>query len=70
MQGYILDVHRNKEEKPFGRKAVFSYENDDVVVDTSTVVNDCLVVPRAITIVKGDLLVAKPLPSGSFGRER
>ncbi len=70
MRDYILDVHRNEEEKPIGRKVVFSYENDKVLVDTSTVANDCLVVPLAITIIKGDLLVAKPLPSGSFGRER
>lgn len=56
----MLDVGRNGEEEPIGRMVVLKYTDDDGVVDKSTVVMDGLVLPRAITIVKGGLLVAKP----------
>ena len=60
MRDYMLDVDRNGEEEAIGRMVVLKYSDNDVVVDKSTVVMDRLVLPRAITIVRGGLLVAKP----------
>ena len=56
----MLDVGRNGEEEPIGRMVVLKYTDNDVVVDKSTVVMDGLVLPRANTIIRGGLLVAKP----------
>ena len=56
----MLDVDRNGEEEAIGRMVVLKYTDNDVVVDKSTVVMDGLVLPRANTIIRGGLLVAKP----------
>ena len=60
MRVYMLDVDRNGEEEAIGRMVVLKYTDNDVVVDKSTVVMDGLVLPRANTIIRGGLLVAKP----------
>ena len=60
MRDYLLDVDRNGEEEAIGRMVVLKYTDNDVVVDKSTVVMDGLVLPRANTIIRGGLLVAKP----------
>lgn len=60
MRDYMLDVDRNGEEEAIGRMVVLKYTDNDVVVDKSTVVMDGLVLPRANTIIRGGLLVAKP----------
>ena len=56
----MLDVDRNGEEEAIGRMVVLKYTDNDVVLDKSTVVMDGLVLPRANTIIRGGLLVAKP----------
>ncbi len=60
MRDYMLDVDRNGEEEAIGRMVVLKYTDNDVVVDKSTVVMDGFVLPRANTIIRGGLLVAKP----------
>ena len=56
----MLDVDRNGEEEAIGRMVVLKYTDNDVVVDKSTVVMDGLILPRANTIIRSGLLVAKP----------
>ena len=60
MRAYMPDVDGNGEEEPIGRIVVLEDTDDDGVMDKSSVVMDGLVLPRAIAIVKGGLLVAEP----------
>jgi len=60
MRAYMPDVDGNGEEEPIGRIVVLEDTDDDGVMDKSTVVLDGLVLPRAISVVKGGLLVAEP----------
>ena len=60
MRAYMPDVDGNGEEEPIGRIVVLEDTDDDGVMDKSSVVLDGLVLPRAIAIVKGGLLVAEP----------
>lgn len=60
MRAYMPDVDGNGEDEPIGRIVVLEDIDDDGVMDKSTVAMDGLVLPRAVAIVKGGLLVAEP----------
>lgn len=60
MPAYMPDVDGNNEDEPIGRIMVLEDTDSDGVMDRSTVFLDGLVTPRAISIVKGGVLVAEP----------
>ncbi|ODS54877.1 MAG: hypothetical protein ABS36_10495 [Acidobacteria bacterium SCN 69-37] len=60
MPGYMRDVRASDELDPTGRVVVLEDRDGDGRLDTRTVFADGLVLPRAIKVVDGGVLVAEP----------
>jgi glucose/arabinose dehydrogenase/mono/diheme cytochrome c family protein len=60
MLGYMPDVDGKGEDAPVGDVVVLEDTNGDGVFDKKTVFLDHLVVPRAICLVAGGVLIAEP----------
>ena len=60
MPAYMPDVDGNNEDNPIGRIMVLEDTDNDGTMDKSTAFLEGLVTPRAISIVKGGVLVAEP----------
>jgi glucose/arabinose dehydrogenase/mono/diheme cytochrome c family protein len=60
MRGFMRNVDGLHEEEPVGRVSLLTDTNGDGVMDNSVVFADGLVMPRAIALVRGGLLVAEP----------
>ncbi|MCH6255054.1 c-type cytochrome [Puniceicoccaceae bacterium K14] len=60
MWAFMPDPDGNGEEEPVSRVVVLEDTDDDGTMDKSTVFLDQLVMPRAITIVDGGVLIADP----------
>ena len=60
MDGYMPDTLGTGEEAPVGRIVILEDRNDDGQMDERTVFLDSLVMPRAICLVNGGLLMAEP----------
>ena len=60
MRGYMPDLDGRGEDKPVGRIVVLSDTNGDGVMDKSEVFLDGLILPRAIALVEGGVLVGAP----------
>lgn len=62
MPGFMQDIDGTGEEEPSGRVVVLSDSNRDGKMDERKVFLDSLVLPRAIAVVKGGILVAENIP--------
>ena len=60
MSGYMPDSLGRGEELPSGKIVILEDKNKDGVADQRTVFLDSLVLPRAICLVDGGILVAEP----------
>jgi len=60
MRGYMPNIQGTDEDAPVGRIVVLEDENNDGQMDKSTVFLDNLVMPRAIALIDGGLVVAEP----------
>ncbi|MDR3711631.1 MAG: c-type cytochrome [Puia sp.] len=60
MQDYMPDTVGTGENLPTGKIVILSDKNGDGVMDTGEVFLDSLVLPRAICLVEGGILVAEP----------
>ena len=77
MRGFMLNLEREDELRPSGRVSILEDTNGDGRMDKATVFLDGLVLPRAIAMVKGGILIAenKPLwfvaigPDGKAGKK-
>lgn len=59
MRGYMPDVEGKNEKEQVGRISVLEDENGDGLMDKSTIYMDSLVLPRAMALIKGGILVAE-----------
>ncbi|WP_316814721.1 c-type cytochrome [Pedobacter nyackensis] len=59
MVGYMPDVYGKGEDKPSGKIVILEDKNGDGLMDTRKVFLDSLVLPRAICLVEGGILVAE-----------
>ena len=62
MRGFMPDIDGKGEDEPIGRVVVLEDENNDGVMDRRTLFLDDLVMPRAIAIVRGGILIAEAQP--------
>lgn len=62
MRGFMMDIDRNGVEQPVGRISVLIDTDGDGLMDSATVFLDSLVLPRAVAIVSGGVLVAENKP--------
>ncbi|MHC4995884.1 MAG: DUF7133 domain-containing protein, partial [Planctomycetota bacterium] len=60
MRGYMPNVDGKGEDQPVGQVVVLEDTDHDGKMDRSTVFLDKLVMPRAITVVEGGVLIAEP----------
>ncbi|PPL04204.1 Cytochrome C oxidase, cbb3-type, subunit III [Parapedobacter indicus] len=60
MEGYMPDTLGTGEEEPVGRIVILTDEDGDGQVDDRKIFLDSLVMPRALCLVNGGLLVAEP----------
>lgn len=60
MRGFMPNLEGKGEDQPVGRISLLVDENGDGRMDKSTVFADGLVLPRAICVTRGGLLVAEP----------
>lgn len=60
MEGYMPDTVGTGENKPAGKIVILEDKNKDGVADTSKIVIDSLVMPRAICLIENGILVAEP----------
>ncbi|MEM7373985.1 MAG: c-type cytochrome [Bacteroidota bacterium] len=60
MNSYMMDVDGSREHTPNGRILILEDQNEDGIMDHSTVFMSGLVLPRAIAIVKEGILYAEP----------
>ncbi|MCI0392183.1 MAG: c-type cytochrome [Acidobacteria bacterium] len=60
MRGWMLDVNGKGEDKPSGQVAVLEDTNGDGRMDKRTTFLDGLVMPRAVAMVDGGVLIAEP----------
>ncbi len=60
MSGFMPDADGKGEDQPVGKIAVLEDTNGDGKMDKRTVFLDGLVMPRALSLVRGGLLVAEP----------
>ncbi len=60
MRGYMPDSEGHGEDKPVGRVSVLEDTDGDGKMDKTTVFLDGLVMPRAIAIVDGGVLIGEP----------
>jgi glucose/arabinose dehydrogenase len=65
MRGYMQDVEGRGENQPLGRIKVLADTNDDGAYETAHIFLDSLIMPRAVAIVPGGVLVIEP-PTLSF----
>jgi mono/diheme cytochrome c family protein/glucose/arabinose dehydrogenase len=66
--GYMPDLRASKEREPVGRISVLEDRNGDGKMDTKTVFLDHLILPRALKVLEGGVLVAEP-PHLWFARD-
>lgn len=59
MAGYMPDVNGKGEDRPNGKVVILEDENGDGLMDTRKVFLDSLVLPRAICLIDGGILVAE-----------
>ncbi|MFN8347114.1 MAG: dehydrogenase [Spirosomataceae bacterium] len=59
MRGFMPTIDGEGEDKPVGRLSVLEDKNGDGKMDVSTVFLDKLVMPRAMALVKGGVLIAE-----------
>lgn len=59
MMGYMPDVYGKGEDKPNGKIVILEDKNGDGLMDTRKVFLDSLVLPRAICLIDGGILVAE-----------
>lgn len=59
MAGYMPDVYGKGEDSPNGKIVILEDKNGDGLMDKRTVFLDSLVLPRAIALVEGGILVAE-----------
>lgn len=59
MVGYMPDVYGKGEDKPNGKIVILEDKNGDGIMDSRKVFLDSLVLPRAICLVDGGILVAE-----------
>ncbi len=62
MIGFMRDIDGSGEKDPVGRVSVLFDNDGDGQMDTSQIFLDSLVLPRAIAVVKGGILVAENIP--------
>ncbi len=62
MIGFMQDIDGTGENDPVGRVSVLFDNDGDGQMDASTIFLDSLVLPRAIAVVKGGVLVAENIP--------
>lgn len=60
MRGYMPDLDGHGEDAPVGRVVVLSDKNGDGQMETSEVFLDGLIMPRAITLAYGGVLIGAP----------
>lgn len=60
MQSYMLDIGGGNEDSSISRIVVLEDQNNDGLMDHSTVFLDSLIMPRAIALVNGGVLYAEP----------
>ena len=60
MPTYMNDVDGSRELEPVGRIVILEDTNQDGLMDKRTVFLDELVLPRAVTLVEGGVLVVAP----------
>jgi mono/diheme cytochrome c family protein/glucose/arabinose dehydrogenase len=60
MRGFMPNAEGIGEDKPVGRVSILEDADDDGVAESSKVFLDGLVMPRALLLVQGGLLVAEP----------
>lgn len=60
MRGFMPNVEGTGEDKPVGRVSVLEDSDGDGRMDKSTIFADGLVMPRALALVPGGVLVAEP----------
>ncbi|MEK9864150.1 MAG: hypothetical protein VW804_13435, partial [Verrucomicrobiota bacterium] len=60
MRGYMPNINGTDEDKPVGRVVVLEDTDADGRMDKSTVFLDKLVMPRAIALIDGGVVVAEP----------
>ena len=63
MRGFMPNIEMEGEEAPVGRISVLLDQDSDGRMDSSVVFLDSLVLPRALTFVKGGVLVAENKPT-------
>ncbi|MES2797190.1 MAG: c-type cytochrome [Bacteroidota bacterium] len=59
MRGYMPDIEGNNEKNPIGRISVLEDTNGDGQMDKSTIYLDSLILPRALALIKGGILVVE-----------
>ena len=59
MRGFMPDIDGNGEDARTGRVSILFDNNQDGLMDSSTVFVDSLVLPRALAVVRGGALVAE-----------
>ena len=60
MMDYMPDTAGTGEDAPTGKVVILSDKNGDGIMDNSRIFLDSLVLPRAICLVEGGILVAEP----------
>lgn len=60
MQDYMPDTLGNGEDVPSGKVVILTDSNNDGVMDERKVFLDSLILPRAICLIEGGILVAEP----------
>lgn len=62
MRGFMTDIDGTEEDLPLGRVSVLTDEDGDGQMDKSVIFIDSLVMPRAIALVEGGVLLAENQP--------
>lgn len=60
MEGYMPDTVGTGESRPAGKVVILEDKNKDGVADSSKLIIDSLVMPRAICLVENGVLIAEP----------
>lgn len=60
MEGYMTDIEGSEEGAPTGKIVILEDRNKDGVIDKRNIFMDSLVLPRALCLVEGGILVAEP----------
>ncbi|MEX0288130.1 MAG: c-type cytochrome [Flavobacteriaceae bacterium] len=62
MLGFMTDIDGSGEQDPVGRVSVLFDDDQDGAMDRSTVFLDSLILPRALAVVEGGVLVSENIP--------